>query len=78
MSPIVRVVHFMGKSLLIIVALLCVAWWAVLIHLFVVYGPLEAIVFAMGSIMLPVIIYGMERHSHHKYDRGRERRYDRR
>ncbi len=68
MSPIVRVAHFMGMSFFAIIMLLCAAWCAAFIYLFVVYGPFEAIVLATGSIMLLAIIYGMKRHGHHRYD----------
>ena len=62
MSPIVRMAYFVGVSFLAIIVLLCAAWWAALICLLAVYGPLEGVAFALGSVSLPVLIYGMKHH----------------
>ena len=62
MSPIVRMAYFVGVSFLAIIMLLCAVWWAALICLLAVYGPLEGVAFALGSISLLSIIYGMKHH----------------
>lgn len=69
MNPVVRAVNFMGKSFLIIVALLSAAWWMTVICLYIIYGLPEALAFAAGSVTFFVLVYGMRRHSsHHAYD----------
>ena len=62
MNPIVRVALFAGVSFLTIVVLLCVAWWCLVAFLAYYCGALESAAFALGSISLPVLIYGMKHH----------------
>ena len=62
MSPIVRMAYFVGVSFLAIIVLLCAAWWAALICLLAVYGPLEGVAFALGSIYLLVLVCSMIYH----------------
>ena len=74
MSPIVRTIYFAGVSFLTIIVLLCTAWLATTVYLFVAYGLLESLTFTLGSASIIVIIYGMKRHDYHKYDHGCDRR----
>ena len=69
MNPVVRAVSFMGKTILIIVVLLCTAWWTVLFYLLSVYGPLGGVVLILGSITLPSLAYGMKRSDDRRRDR---------
>lgn len=76
MDLINRAVVLMVRTFITITLLLCTAWCAITIHLLMVYGPLEGITFAMGSIMLLVIIYGMKRSDDRRRDRRCDRRHD--
>ena len=69
MSPIVRAAKLMLNGLIFIILITFAIWCAAFIYLLVVYGPFEAIVFAAGSIMLLVIIYGMKRSDDRRRDR---------
>ena len=62
MSPVVRTVKFILNVFIAIVALLCATWWAITIYLLVAYGPLESLTFALGSILLSVLICSMIYH----------------
>ena len=62
MNHVVKTVVFMGKTFLLAIVLLCTAWCTVFVYCLVVYGLLESMVLAMGSIMLLAIIYGMIHH----------------
>jgi len=62
MSPAVRTVKFILNVFIAIVALLCATWWAITIYLLVAYGPLESLTFALGSILLSVLICSMIYH----------------
>ena len=62
MNHVVKTVVFMGKTVLFIFALICAAWLAITIHFSVAYGPLEAVTFALGSLALISLIYGMIHH----------------
>ena len=70
MSPVVKITAFAGKLFLLIIALLCAAWWAALFYLLSVYGPLGGVVLILGTITLPSLAYGMKRSD----DRRRDRR----
>lgn len=59
MSPVVRTTVFAGKSFLLIIALLCAVWWATLIYIVKTYGLPEGALFALASVSVPSIIYGM-------------------
>ena len=62
MSPIVKTAVLAVKLSL---GLACVIWSAILALSFAVYGLPGAVVFVLWSIL----IYGMIRHNHHRYDR---------
>ncbi len=62
MSPIAKMAKFMFDASITIVVLLGATWCTVLIHFFVTYGPLEAVTFALGSLALISLIYGMIHH----------------
>ena len=62
MSPIVKTAVLAAKLSL---GLACVIWSAILALSFAVYGLPGAVVFVLWSIL----IYGMIRHDHHRYDR---------
>ena len=78
MNPVVRIVKLAFNGFILSILMMCVAWLVAFIHLLVVYGPFEAIVFATGSIMLLVIIYGMKRSDDRRRDRRCDRRHDHR
>ena len=59
MNPVVRTTVFAGKSFLIITALLCAIWWATLIYIVKAYGLPAGALFALASVSIPSIIYGM-------------------
>lgn len=77
MSPIVKASVLAAK---LSVGLACVIWWVIFALAWVTYGLLGIMVLMLWTAMLPVIISGMGRHSHHKYDRKCEcdRRHDHR
>ena len=62
MSPIAKMAKFVFDASITIVVLLCAAWLVITIHFFVTYGPLEAVTFALGSLALISLIYGMKHH----------------
>lgn len=62
MSPIVRSAKLMFNGLVFIILIACATWLVITIHFFVAYGPLEAVTFALGSLALISLIYGMIHH----------------
>ena len=62
MSPIAKMAKFTFNVFIAIIVLLCAAWLVITIHFFVTYGPLEAVTFALGSLALISLIYGMIHH----------------
>ena len=62
MSPIVRRVKFAFNGFILFILMMCVAWLVAFIHLFMTYGIFESMVFAMGSLALISLIYGMIHH----------------
>ena len=59
MHPVVRTTVFAGKSFLLIIALLCAVWWTAFIYIVKAYGLPEGALFALASVSIPSIIYGM-------------------
>jgi len=62
MSPIVRAAKLMLNGLIFITLIACAIWCAAFIYFFLAYGLLESLAFALGSISLLSIIYGMKHH----------------
>ena len=62
MSPVVRIAKFALSGFILFILMMCAVWLAALICLLAVYGPLEGVAFALGSISLLSIIYGMKHH----------------
>ena len=68
MSPIVRAAKLMLNGLVFITLIACAIWCAAFIYFFLAYGLFESLTFAIGSVSLIAIIYGMKRHGHHRCD----------
>ena len=64
MSPVVRTIKLAFNGL-VSALVACVAWWAIVAYLLMVYGPAEAAMFAFASIAFAVLICSMIYH-----DRG--------
>ena len=62
MSPVVRIAKSALNGFILFILMMCAAWLVITIHLFVVYGLLESLTFAMGSIYLLVLIFSMIYH----------------
>ena len=62
MSPVVRIAKFALNGSILFILMMCTAWLAITIHLFVVYGLLESLTFALGSIYLFVLVFSMIYH----------------
>ena len=76
MSPTVKASVLAAK---LSVGLACVIWWVIFGLAWATYGLLGIVVHILWTIMIPVIVCGIN-HSHHKYDHKHEfdRRHDHR
>lgn len=59
MSPVARTVKFMLDIFILIILIACAIWWATLIYIVKAYGLPEGALFALASVSIPSIIYGM-------------------
>ena len=62
MSPVVRIAKFALSGFILLILMMCAVWLAIIAYIFVAYGTLESLAFALGSISLLSIIYGMKHH----------------